>query len=179
MYLGSDATLLGEPVVFELHATASQILPRTSFAVVDITGNETSLYVLAEHPDKKYTAQNFPGENEILYKAGNFVGFEFLGYDPTLYAEKFEQKTNRGGDDLAPLIDFLRFVSESTDAEFAAQLENWIDISSLTRMMTLDNLLNNNDSFDGMGSNFYLFYSKDAAKFTIFFWDQSSILTKK
>jgi len=174
--IGSDDSLLGEPVAYALHGAMGQVVPRTSFAVVDIGDNETSLYVLAEHLDGKYIKRNFPDEDGILYKAGNFVGFEYLGEDPTLYAEKYEQKTNKGDDDMSQLIAFLKFASESSDAEFEAKLGDWIDIDSMVRMMVLDNLLQNNDSFVGMGSNYFLFYSKTNAQFTILSWDQNLAL---
>jgi len=44
-------------------------------------------------------------------------------------------------------------------------------MDSFVRMMALDNLLGNNDSFVGMGSNYYLYYDKNSAKFTMLSWD--------
>jgi spore coat protein CotH len=108
-----------------------------------------------------------------LYKASNFTGFEYLGDDPTLYAEKFEQKTGENEDDLAPLIRFLKFVSESSDEEFAEGLGEWLELNSFVKMMALDNLLKNNDSFVGMGSNYYLYYDKNKEQFTMLSWDMN------
>ena len=171
--LGSDESLLGEPVAFALHETMGQIVPETSYAVVDVADNEESLYVIAEHLDEKYIEKHFPDEDGILYKAGNFVGFEYKGDDPTLYAESYEQKTNKGDDDMFQLIQFLKFVSESSDEEFENQLNDWLDIDSMVRMIILDDLLQNQDCFGGMGSNYYLFYSKTTGIFTILSWDQN------
>jgi len=171
--LGSDESLLGEPVAFALHEAMGQIVPETAYAVVAVADNEDSLYVIAEQPDSKYVEKHFPDEDGVLYKAGNFVGFEYKGDDPTLYSEIYEQKTDKGDGDFSPLIKFLKFVSEASDEEFEDQLSDWLDIDSMVRMMILDDLLQNQDSFNGMGSNYYLFYSKTTGIFTILSWDQN------
>ena len=85
--------------------------------------------------------------------------------------KKTEAKNN-----LKPLIEFLKFVDESSDEEFAEGLEDWIEIDSFVRMMALDKLLQNNDSFIGMGSNYYLFWSEDKEIFTMLSWDQNLAL---
>ncbi|MBU0577805.1 CotH kinase family protein [Patescibacteria group bacterium] len=171
--LGSDTSLLGEPVVYHIHEAAGQIVPETAYAVVQTAELEPSLYVVCEHPDEKYIEKNLSSSDGVLYKAGNFVGFQYQGEDPTLYANMFEQKTNINDDDLAPLIRFMKFVSESSDEEFEEELPNWLDLPSLIRMMALDNLLDNNDSFVGMGSNYYLYYNKATEQFTMLSWDMN------
>lgn len=171
--LGSDKSLLSEPVAYSIHEEFGQIVPETAYAIVEASENEPSLYVICEHLDENYTDKHFSDADGALYKAGNFVGFEYRGDDPTFYAESFEQKTNINDDDLAPLIRFLKFVSESSDEEFEDELPNWLDINSFITMMALDNLLSNNDSFIGMGSNYYLFYDKSNEKFTMLSWDMN------
>ena len=174
--LGSDESLLAEPVAFTLHKAMGQIVPETSYGVVSVAENDKSLYVLAEHPSESYIDKYFPGEDGILYKAGNFVALEYLGDDPTLYADSFEQKTNKGDDDMSQLIAFFKFITESSDTEFANDLAEWIDIESMVRTMALDDMLENTDSFGGMGSNYYLFYSKTTEQFTLLSWDQNLAL---
>lgn len=169
--IGSDNALLNEQVAYFAHSSVGQVVPETSYAVVETADNEPSLYVLCEHLDEYYVDKNFPNSDGILYKSGNFVGFEYLGDDPTLYSEKYEQKTNVNDDDLNQLIEFLEFVSESDDNEFEENLSDWIDLDSFINMMALDNLLGNNDSFVGMGSNYYLLFNKNTDKFTMLSWD--------
>lgn len=171
--MGSDKSLLAEPVALSIHSQAGQVVPEVSYAVVQTAEKDPSLYVICEEIDEIYVEKNFPGVDSVLYKAGNFIGFEYLGDDPTLYTDKFEQKTGVNDDDLAPLIRFLKFVSESSDAEFESQLPQWLDIDSFIRLMALDNLLSNNDSFGGMGSNYFLLYDKEAGKFTMLSWDMN------
>lgn len=171
--IGSDKALLNEALAFYLHREAGQVVPETAYAAVSLPDNETSLYLITEHPDENYLKKYFNDKNGILYKVANFTGFEYLGEDPTLYAEKYEQKTSVNDDDMVQLIKFMRFVSESSDEEFEEGLADWLELDSFVRMMALDNLLSNNDSFVGMGSNYYLYYNKETAKFTMLSWDQN------
>jgi len=171
--IGSDASLLAEPTAYAIHKYFGQVVPETAYAVVAAAQNKPSLYVICEHLDEQYVKKYFPQTDGILYKAGNFVGFEYKGDDPSLYLGIFEQKTKVNRDDLAPLIRFLKFVASSTDEEFASQLPQWLDIDSFTTMMALDDLLANNDSFSGMGSNYYLFYDKTNEKFRFLSWDMN------
>ncbi|MFA6017862.1 MAG: CotH kinase family protein [Patescibacteria group bacterium] len=174
--IGSDVSLLSEPVAFAIHDAAGQIVPESSYGVVTMADNEPSLYVLTENLDESYIEKYFGSSDGVLYKAGNFVGFSYLGDDPTLYANSYEQVTNVGDDDLAPLIEFLKFLDESSDEVFAQDLDSWIDVDSLIRMMALDTLLQNQDSFSGMGSNYYLYYNKETKQFTMLSWDQNLAL---
>ncbi|OFX90029.1 MAG: hypothetical protein A2W97_07815 [Bacteroidetes bacterium GWE2_40_63] len=170
-----DIAQLAEQITYFAYELAGIIAPDTSYASVTING-ETQLYSLAQNIDESFLTEHFENSDGVLYKAGNFVQIEYLGDDPTLYAESFEQKTNKNDDDLTPLIDFLQFVTESSDQEFAEQLGDWLDINSFMAMMVLDELLGNSDSFVGMGSNFFLYYDKEIKQFTILSWDANMSL---
>ena len=174
--LGGDDSALGEPIAFGLHAEYWQIVPRVSYASVTVADNETSLYTLAENIDKTYLKRYFPDTDGVLYKAGNFVWFSYLGDDPVDYDEVFYQETSENDDDLSPLIDFLDFVSNSSDDVFASDLWERMDIDSFVTMMALDELLGNTDSFWGVGSNYYIYYNKDEEKFYFLSWDQNSAI---
>lgn len=169
----SDSALLVEQIAYFLHGEAGQIVPETSYAYVQTADQEPTLYELSEHIDEKYIEKHFPDSDGILYKAGNFTGFEYEGDDPELYADKFEQKTSINDDDMSQLIQFFKFVTESTDEEFENELPNWLDIESFVRLLALDDMLGNQDSFGGMGSNYYLYYDKNTKQFTMLSWDMN------
>jgi spore coat protein CotH len=64
--------------------------------------------------DEIYLNRYFSGDDGILFKVDSFSSFSYLGEDPTLYTEIFEQASNENDDDSAQLIDMLKFVSQST-----------------------------------------------------------------
>jgi len=96
----NDKALLVEQVAYYIHEEMGQVVPDTAYGYISLPDGEPCLYEIAEHVDEIYIDENFPNSDGVLYKAGNFVGFEYLGDDPTLYAEKFEQKTSLNDDDL-------------------------------------------------------------------------------
>ncbi len=170
---GDDAfSLLNEQVAYGAHKVVGQIVPETAYVAVQVDGQEQYVYVVSEVINEEYVEKHFGGDG-VLYKADNFVGFDYLGDDPTLYVEKYEQKTMINDYDLKYLIEFLKFVDQSSDEEFESQLSGWLDIDLLMRMLALDELLTNNDSFGGMGSNYYLYYDLDEEKFYFLSWDMN------
>jgi spore coat protein CotH len=172
----SDDSLLNEQVAFYIHEQMGEIVPETSYGYVEVTTQDPAMYVICEYLDDSYLESNFGDIDGILYKAVDFAGFEYVGDDPAMYIDVFEQETNKNDDDLYYLIEFLKFVAESGDGEFEEKLGDWIDLDSFITMMVLDNLLDNMDSFVGMGTNYYLLYNKDAEQFTMLSWDQNHSL---
>ena len=75
------------------------------------------------------------------------MNFGYLGEDPTLYAEYFTQKTRVNDYDLSPLIRMLKFVTESDDETFEAEIDDYIDVESVLTVLAIDDFVGNNDSF--------------------------------
>ncbi len=96
-----------------------------------------------------------------------------MGDDASEYEEDFELKMGDSGRAYKKLIALMDFVSNSSDVDFAEDLWSYIDQDSFITMIALDELLHNTDSFSGMGSNYYLYYSLSEEKFYILSWDQN------
>jgi len=174
-----DISLLQEPVSNAILNEVGIPIARSVYGSVQMTGGEAKLYTIAEHMDQTYLNRILPDSDGVLYKVTQ-VGndFSYLGEDPTLYANIFDQETAKKKADLAPLIDFIRFVNQSTDEEFAGQLAERLDIVAFADYLAVHNLLGNNDSLAGMGNNYYLYYDFDTEKFTILSWDMNESLGK-
>jgi spore coat protein CotH len=174
-----DAAQLQEPVSNYVFNSVGVPMVETAYISLQFNDDEPQLYTIAEEVDQVYINRIFPGSEGILYKVqqvGN--SFSYLGEDPALYDGVFEQKTAVNDADLAPLIDFLRFVSESTDEEFAHDLPRWLDVDAFASYLAINNLLVNNDSLAGMGNNYYLSYDYQEERFTILAWDTNESLGK-
>jgi spore coat protein CotH len=174
-----DAAQLQEPVSNYVFNSVGVPMVETAYISLQFNDDEPQLYTIAEEVDQVYIDRIFPGSEGVLYKVqqvGN--GFNYLGEDPALYDGVFEQKTAVNDADLAPLIDFLRFVSESTDEEFARDLPGWLDVDAFASYLAVNNLLVNNDSLAGMGNNYYLYYDYQEERFTILAWDTNESLGK-
>lgn len=170
----SDTTLLAEPATYTVYQSLWQPAPETSYGHIQIDGKEPHLYIVSEVVDDEiYLNRYFSGDDGILFKVDSFSSFRYLGEDPTLYTEIFEQASNENDDDSAQLINMLKFVSQSTTWEFAEHINEYIDIDSVLHVLAIDTFMSNSDSFGGAGNNYYLYYCKSENKFYMLTRDQN------
>ena len=173
----NDTTLLAEPYSYELYQESWQPSPDTSYWAVKIDGLDEKLFIISELPeDSYYITKWFGDDNGVLYKAGNFIDFEYQWDDPTEYSEMFSQKTRVNDYDMSLLIKLLKFVSTSSDEEFSEWINNYIDVESVLTVLAIDDFVGNQDSFGWMWSNYYLYYHLWEQKFYLLTWDQNLAL---
>ncbi len=173
-----DAAILQEPLtnyVFDLVGLPSADTAYTSFQLNDET---PKLYVLSEVIDEEYLAKNFTNADGILYKAELGSSLTYIDEDPSSYAESFSQETRENEADMAPFIRFMAFLTESDDATFENELDDYLDVDAFATYLAVNNLLVNTDSIIGMNNNFYLYYDDQAGRFTLLYWDGNESLGK-
>ena len=171
-----DAAQLSSLLSTALFASAGLPASQMVYAGVRLNGEEANLYVIAEHVDELYIQRHFPGSDGVLYKVQPFGSFAYRGEDPTAYATSFEQKTQVNEADLAPLIDFIRFVNRATDEEFERDLPRYLDVDSFAAYLAVNNVIVNMDSLGGNGNNYYLYYDPENGQFTVLAWDMNESL---
>ena len=113
----------------------------------------------------------------MLYKGRADGSFDYLGEDPTDYEDSFKQINAEGSYDLQPVMNLLDFVNNSDDEEFAAELDDHVDVESFAEYLATQELLSNADAMDGPGNNYYLWYDTDEEKFTVLSWDLNMALS--
>jgi spore coat protein CotH len=172
----SSATSLNEAVALDLLTAAglpSENAVSTSFRV---NGGDPVLRLAIEHPDDDaWQEAAFDGEG-ALYKAESTGDWSYRGDDPADYEEVFDQEGGSDVADLSPLIEFLRFLEESDDASFAAELDERLDVESFATYLAMMELLGNFDDIDGPGNNAYLWYDVETERFTVVPWDMNLAL---
>lgn len=166
----ASETALNEALALDLLAEAglaSEHAVATSFSV---NGADARLRLVVQHLDERWEEENFstPG---LLYKAEAGGDWSWRGDDPDAYADVFDQET--GDDDLTPLIDFLDFINNSTDEEFAAELPERLDVQAFARYLAFEEVVENFDDIDGPGNNAYLRYDATTGGFTVVAWDHN------
>ena len=169
--IGSSEALLEEPLALYAYEIGGATVPESAYASVKVSDLNSKYYVICQNIEESYLAKNFNDSEGILYKAGNFVDLTYKGDDQTEYMEDFEQKTQINENDFAQLIEFLEFINKSTDKEFEEELDEWVYVNSLITMMVMEDLTENSDSFSGMNSNYYFYYSSIEKKFIMLPWD--------
>ncbi len=167
--VNNSASSLNEAVALDLLGAAGLATEQHSYAAVRV-GDAWALRVVLEAPGDTWAARTMTGAG-LLYKAEATGDYTYRGTDPASYDQVFDQES--GDDDLTPLIEFLQFVNESSDADFASGLADRLDVQSFANYLALEDLMDNYDAIDGPGNNSYLWWDRDADRMTVLGWDHN------
>jgi spore coat protein CotH len=167
--MGGGSTVLNEALALDLLARTGEVAQRYAYTSFTVNGRPATARLLVEHPDGNF-AEDMGGSG-VLYKSLATGRFADQGDDPTEYADDFKQITRKGSQDLQPVIDLVQWVEHSTDAEFAGQLADHVDVAAFARYAAWQNLLLNFDDMAGPGRNYYLWYDLDTRRFSVIGWD--------
>ena len=171
----NSETSLNEAVALELIAAAGMASEAAAPVRFSVNGGTEQLRLVVENPNDDWYAENV-GVTGILYKAEAGGDYSYRGDDPTAYEDVFDVEANTTGsdsDEYAPLIAFLKWLNESDDAAFAAELDQYLDIDSFADYLAIQDLIENFDDIEGPGNNSYLSYDASTGLFTVISWDHN------
>ncbi|HZU86389.1 MAG TPA: CotH kinase family protein [Anaerolineaceae bacterium] len=174
----NNAAMLQEPVTNAMARLVGMPVTDTAYTGFKLNDGAETLYSISNVIDENYLAQYFTDATGVMYKSEVGATLQYQGEDPTQYTSSFSQETRLNDADYAPLIAFMKFLDESDDAAFEAELPNYLDVDSFATYLALNNLLVNTDSLVGMGNNYYLYYDETIGRFTLLMWDANESLGK-
>jgi spore coat protein CotH len=169
----TSKTGLNEAVALSLLGEIGLANQSSAMVRFTVNGGE-KLRLVVDNPNDRWMADALD-ESGKLYKADNSGDYSYLGDDPDAYKDVFKQEA--GDDDLRPLIEFLDFVNNSTDDEFAASLAERLDVAAFARYLAFeDAIVRNFDTIDGPGNNSYLYFDPASKRMTVVAWDHNLAL---
>lgn len=168
--LNNTASALNEAMALDLMGKAGLATQPWAYAVVSVAGSAPVLRLVMEQPSAPWVGRTFDGTG-ILYKAEAQSNYDYLGDDPSAYAERFDVEA--GEDDLAPLIGFLKWINQADDAGFASGLGGHLDVEAFATYLAFEDLIDNDDAIDGPGNNSYLWWATAAQRMTVVGWDHN------
>ena len=98
-----------------------------------MNGGDAKLRLAVENPNDEWDEANF-GDDGVLYKAESGGDYSYRGDDPASYDEIFDQETDTDEEKFGPLTEFLKFINQSDDATFAADLDEHLDIDAFATL---------------------------------------------
>ncbi|EDP69509.1 hypothetical protein FBALC1_00105 [Flavobacteriales bacterium ALC-1] len=143
--------------------------PRVSHAKVYIQGQYWGTYALIEQIDKRYLKRNFATDNGNLWKNKGNNDLSWQGTDINNYP--FELQTNEEENNWSKFIEFVNVINNSSDADFKNDLENVFHVDEYLRILAIDLLINNSDSYLERGRNWYLYHEPKSNKIHWLPWD--------
>lgn len=170
---GSEVAI-NEALALELTAESGQITQDYTFTSVTVNGSESAARIVVDTPDTEWADELGSG---VLYKARAGGSLDYVGDDPTEYEDSFKQINAEGAYDLQPVMTLMKFLNESTDEEFAEELDDYVDTESFAKYLATQEILSNNDAMDGPGNNYYLWYDTTEKQFTVLSWDLNLALS--
>jgi spore coat protein CotH len=168
--MGGGSTVINEALSLDLLAQAGETTQRYTYVSLRVNDRPVKARLVVEHPDTSFAAGL---GNGVLYKSLASGQFTYQGEDPTAYEDDFKQVNGKGSYDIKPVIDFAKWVGESSDADFAAYLADHLDVDAFARYAAAQSLLMNFDDMAGPGHNYYLWYNLDERKFKVLSWDHN------
>ncbi|WP_300908565.1 CotH kinase family protein, partial [Corynebacterium stationis] len=170
---GSEVAI-NEALALELTAESGQVTQDYTFTSVTVNGSEGAARIVVDTPDTEWADELGSG---VLYKARAGGSLDYVGDDPTEYEDSFKQINAEGAYDLQPVMALMKFLNESTDEEFAEELDDYVDTESFAKYLATQEILSNNDAMDGPGNNYYLWYDTTEKQFTVLSWDLNMALS--
>ncbi|MDT3316025.1 CotH kinase family protein [Microbacterium sp. KSW4-11] len=162
----SSETSLNEAVALDLLDLAGLASEQAAATRFTIAGS-TALRLVVENPGDSWNDSTLGAT--ALYKAESGGDYSYRGDDPESYTDVFDQEA--GDDDLAPLISFLKFINDSDDETFSAELSQHLDVTEFATYLAFQDVVDNFDDIDGPGNNSYLAYDADTGLMTVVNWD--------
>jgi spore coat protein CotH len=166
----NTTTALNEAIALDLLEEAGLASQDSAYAAFSVNGSDAVLRLVMELPDDTWMAATL-SDGGTLYKAEATGDYSYRGEDPESYAEVFDVEA--GEDDLAPLIEFLDFINNSSDETFYAELDQRLDTGSFATYLAAQELIANSDDIDGRGNNSYLYLDAGTGGFTVVPWDHN------
>lgn len=167
-----DFSYLRDAMAERLFRDLGVLAPRTSYAYLTRDDQPLGLYVLIENLDADFALDRFGTKEVPIFKPVTTELFKDLGPDWSAYAPIYDLKTKATPAQRDRVAAFARLVTHADDAEFAAQVGDFLDLDNFAGFLAGHVLLSSYDGFLVNGQNFYLYLDPRVNKFGFIPWDQ-------
>ncbi len=172
-----DASISKDKLVYDMFRMHGVPGPRVAHAKIYVNDVFWGVYGIIEQVDKRYLKRNFADNDGELWKNKGNTSLQWSGSDPLSYP--FELQTNEETNDWSKFIGFVDFINNSSDAEFATQLKDIFELDEYFRILAIDILTNNWDSYLQHGRNWYMYYEPKIDKMHWLPWDYNFAFDRK
>ena len=166
----STTSALNEAVALDLLAKTGLASEKAAHISLSVNGSDPVLRLTCQDLDESWVEQNFDVAG-LLYKAESTGDYTYRGTDESAYKDVFDQET--GEANLTPLIEFLQFINESSDADFQSGLAQRVDVDKMVTYLAFEDVIDNFDDITGPGNNSFLWWAEQANQMTVVAWDHN------
>ncbi|TWT85199.1 Inner spore coat protein H [Posidoniimonas polymericola] len=142
------------------------------------------VYIQLEAADSDFAANHFPeDDNGNLYRAlrggpEGVADLAYLGEDPAAYYPNYEKKTNASQNDYTDLINLLRVMATTPDADYVKQVSKVADIDQWLGYFATVAILGSEETSlaTGVGDDYLLYAGAKDPRFMLIPHDFDTIL---
>ncbi len=166
----TTSSALNEAVALDLLGAAGLESQKAAYLRFSVNSSAQVLRLAVENPAEDWAARVFAAAG-TLYKADATGDYTYRGTDSASYATAWGIES--GTDDWKPLMTFLDFVNNASDADFTSGLATRLDTAKFATYLAFESLIDNVDDIDGPGNNSMLWWSQSKSSMTVLGWDHN------
>ena len=164
-----DPAIIKDKINYDMMRLHGIPSPRVAHVKIYIQDEYWGIYAIIEQIDKKYLKRNFADNDGNLWKNKGNTELKWYGSNPNSYP--FELQTNADENDWTKFIELIDFINNSSDIVFEDAIEDIFDLDEYLRILAIDLLTNNWDSYIDHGRNWYLYHEPKTDKIHWLPWD--------
>jgi spore coat protein CotH len=171
-----DPSFQRDVICYELLRKAGIAVPRTAYAKVFLNDVYWGLYIIVEQIDKTFLKNHFADGNGNLYKAIGWTTLEYISDQFEDYSESIELKTNEDTADGSDYVNLVKMINSLSGAQFNDSIQKLFYVDYFLKILAIDIITKNWDSFMQNGRNFYLYHEPVSDLFYWIPWDYNLAL---
>jgi hypothetical protein len=171
-----DPSLQRDVICYSLMRKAGIAAPRTSYVKLYLNDVYWGIFVNVEQVDKTFLENNFASGEGNLFKAVGWSNLEYSSDDFAAYYESIGLKTNEETSDGSDYVKLVKSISELNGNSFNDSIQKLFYVDYYFKVMSIDIITKNWDSFIQHGRNFYLYHEPVSDLFYWIPWDYNLAL---
>ncbi len=167
----NDPAMMRSRLCWDFFHDAQITAPRSNHTELYINGDFYGLYLNTEHIDDEFVNIWFGNKSGNLYKCTYPADLNFISNNPDDYKvapwdnRTYDLKTNQILDDYTDLAEFIGFLNQSSDADFACRFSEYFNVYNYLKIVAVDILTGNWDGYMYNQNNFYLYHNPLTGQF--------------
>ncbi len=174
----NDPAIMRSRLCWDLFEQAGVPGARTAYAALYINNAYYGLYVIVEHYDENFILDRFGSNDGNLYKCLYPAPLTWRGADQAAYKfmrnsreRAYDIEINEEQDDYADLVSFINFLNNTSDADFARDIEARFNVRAFIKYLAHNTLLGSWDDYWYLQNNYYLYHNTATDKFEFIPYD--------
>jgi spore coat protein H len=174
----NDPTMIREKLFYDVWNQSGMPARRTTLVQVYVNQVYYGLYTCLEELDKDWLTTVFAENGGNLYKCIYPADLVYLGSNPQTYkniagstGRAYDLQTNETLDDYTDLVTLITQLNRIPDAQFAAEIPQYLDVQAYLKALAIDVATGNWDSYGYNKNNYFLYHRQASGQFEFITYD--------